>query len=313
VIAVLTPMKAELRRVKELFSGLEGAYEISRPYGRRGSEARRGEDGKGESGKRAQRLLFAECLWHGKIPVASLMPTEPAFGLASAASTASTVSRASTSSTAPAGGRGEVELFLGLSGVGKTVSALAVQEICVGLSPELLLFGGLAGGIAPGLDLESLIIADEVQQWDMDATSVGLRLGEVPFLAKPPSSEKRGVLRLDPGLCSQASSIAETLGDSRAGKIATGDSFLGGKDREKKEWIRDKTGAIAVDMEGWSAVYAAAVHGVPALLVRVVSDTLEGKRRWNLRRSIDGASKLLARLFLELLRQRVCSQKVHRP
>ncbi|MFP4492247.1 MAG: 5'-methylthioadenosine/S-adenosylhomocysteine nucleosidase [Spirochaetaceae bacterium] len=216
-------------------------------------------------------------------------------------------------------GGGEREsVFLGVTGVGKVLTASAVQEVITRLSPRYILFGGIAGGIAEDLQTGALVIAEDAVQWDMDVSDGKIKKGRVPFLGPGGGIQKNGFVNLDSGLQAAAVSAAEDVFEGRRistaatvsgaehsvqlrrGRVATGDTFLGGNAVHTKEKIRREFKADIVDMEGWSAAGVCALNRTPLLLLRIVSDTIRGDRPKNMRKFIDYSSVILAELFLEI-------------
>lgn len=223
-------------------------------------------------------------------------------------------------------GYGEIEktggeresVFLGVTGVGKVLTASAVQEVITRLSPRIVFFGGIAGGIAEDLETGALVIAEDAVQWDMDVTDDKIKRGEVPFLRPGGGIQKNGFVVLDKKLQDAALSAAEVLAAAdelpeaknrpavhglvqlRKGRVATGDTFLGRDAVHTKELIRRDFKADVVDMEGWSAACVCALNGVPLLLLRIVSDTIQGDRPKDIRKFINRSSELLSKIFLDV-------------
>ena len=155
-----------------------------------------------------------------------------------------TTGRGSPSET----GRGEIVWV----GPGSSGDSLLLSLLTSGRF-SCVLFTGLAGALSPGLSPGSTVVAEEV------VTPTGARL----FPDRP--------FPLD---LSCLSSIGER-GEVRvfSGRILSSAALVGTP--EEKEVRARETGAMAVDMEsaGWLALASRA--GVPAAVVRVISDGAE--------------------------------------
>jgi adenosylhomocysteine nucleosidase len=213
------------------------------------------------------------------------------------------------------------ELVFAVTGVGKVLTAVSLQEVILEYAPRMVLFGGTAGAAAEGLEIGDLVVASETVQWDMDARAARLPRGTVPFLGKSVAggavdmiaggrrtaagSRDRSVISLDPDLRAAALKAAEGLAAVREGKVATGDTLVAGGLGASKREIREEFDADVVDMEGWAAAYTASLYGIPLLLLRVISDTAEEGRHGNIRKVIASSSRLLSRVFEGVLRDTV--------
>lgn len=160
------------------------------------------------------------------------------------------------------------------TGPGTVAAAIGVTRLLHNVAPELLVAGGIAGGIAmdtPG----GVVFATHVGYYDVDCTALGavagsLQRGSSPLLRAP--------MTLPPAsLGERDGSGAE---NPREGVILTGDSFLTAElvRALPPVWRERITDALAVDME--SAAWAEAAHrvGVPWCVTRLVSDTININR-----------------------------------
>ena len=68
---------------------------------------------------------------------------------------------------------GNNEIFLSKSGVGKVCAAINTQFIIDKFHPDYIINTGVAGGIAPELEVGDIVIATSLVQHDFDATALG--------------------------------------------------------------------------------------------------------------------------------------------
>src|SRR3954452_12028312 len=88
---------------------------------------------------------------------------------------------------------------------GKVAAAATVTQLLASYPVDRLIFGGVAGGVQPGLAIGDIVVATELVQHDMDASPLFPRY-EVPLL-------NRARFAADPGL--------------RAGLVAAAKLFAG--------------------------------------------------------------------------------------
>jgi adenosylhomocysteine nucleosidase len=205
---------------------------------------------------------------------------------------------ASAHSAAP-----EDTLLFAVGGVGKVNAALSVQEIIHRFSPTAILCGGIAGALSTKITWGEVLLVAETLQWDMDARAVKVPWGSVPHSSAGKIALDRELRRSTAEVLSagHAQGPGPALGQvpvlCREGLTVCGDRFLGRDDEEEKRKIGEQFGALAVDMEDWSVAYTAALHGIPAVIVRIIVDMAGEKGPVDIRSELSQASKKLARIF----------------
>lgn len=209
--------------------------------------------------------------------------------------------------------RGTLEdqpVFLGKSGVGKVMCAMSTQAIFDYISsgesaeetppstraprPRALIFTGLAGALNPQLHVGDTLIAGDCIQHDLDATSLGIKRGTVPY------SPYR-FLRSDLRLLDAAEGYRPEAGRVHTGRILTGDQFIARRNDPAYAYMRDELEGDGVEMEGAAAALCAAVNSVPFLLVRTISDEADGKAEVKFREFLPRASRNSLNLLIHIL------------
>ena len=156
----------------------------------------------------------------------------------------------------------DVPLFA--TGVGKVAAASVTTRVILEHKPEAIIFVGVAGSLAPELKTLSVVVASEAAQWDVDLEIIN----QTP---KGTLNDGRQFIKLDARGSQLALEAGERLGyQTKLGRIVSGDSFLA--DAVKAAWLRETFHADAVEMEGAAALQVADDHGVPMVLIRVISD-----------------------------------------
>ena len=159
------------------------------------------------------------------------------------------------------------ELILVQSGLGKVNAAVVSTLLIEKFECELLLFSGVAGGIDPGIEIGEVIIGESLIQYDYGTLKnrelLPFRPGSIPI------GESKNELEysLDPKIKHK---IKVSLPNVRMGIILTGDVFLQCEETQKE--LFEKYGAQAIDMEGAVVAQVAEQFGIPAVVVRCLSD-----------------------------------------
>jgi adenosylhomocysteine nucleosidase len=145
------------------------------------------------------------------------------------------------------------------TGDGPRRAARFAAALCARYRPSLLIGAGVAGGLTADLGVGDLVVAHRVL--DEDGETPGPNGVLVVAAAAKPGAHQGTLLTLDRPLVSAA---------------------------EKAQWAaRVGPPPAAVDMESAAWARAAAAHGVPFLIVRIVSDTAEEELPGYLSRCMD--------------------------
>lgn len=190
---------------------------------------------------------------------------------------------------------GDREVALALTGVGKVRAAMTAQHVIDSVRPSAIIFTGLAGALAPHLEIGDLVIAKDCVQHDLDARDLGFKLGEVPYtgLRFFPS---------DPRLVEIASRFRPTTGCLYLGRVLTGDQFVTHEHQQRHAGAFRELAGDAVEMEGASVAQVAFMHQVPMLLARTISDRADGTAAVNFQEFLPRASHTSFELVQFLLR-----------
>jgi len=149
------------------------------------------------------------------------------------------------------------DLLVAWTGVGITLTALSCQYLCDRYRPRMILFAGIGGGLKEGLRSGDKVLADDVLQWDMDASQLG-----IPKATFPGEKDSRGQALQRVGTDLQLRQAARSLyaGELETGLHISGNSFVKDKRSLAKEYD-----AWILDMEGFGVALAGLLNGVPVL------------------------------------------------
>lgn len=162
---------------------------------------------------------------------------------------------------------GKNEIVTAVCGIGKVFAAICAQTMILKFNPTLIINTGVAGGIADGLHIGDVVIADTVCQHDMDTSPIGDPVGLI-------SGINRIYFETDKKASdSLAASLAKFNINTVRGNIATGDQFV--STSEKKSYLKEGFNAAACEMEGGSIGHVCFVNNVPFAVLRSISDNAD--------------------------------------
>lgn len=169
---------------------------------------------------------------------------------------------------------GAREVVLVRCGIGKVSAARCTQVLIDRFAPGAVINTGIAGGLASGLAVGDIVVADGLVQHDFDAAPIGFVRGCV-CMGDPGAPT---VFAPDAALSALlARTAGNAIGAQRVhrGLVATGDQFISGA-AAKAAIRRAFPAAMAAEMEGGAVAQAASMSGVPFAVVRAISDLADG-------------------------------------
>ena len=176
------------------------------------------------------------------------------------------------------GRRAGREAVLVLSGIGKVAAAATAALAIDRLGARSVLFTGVAGGLAPGVAVGDVVVADALLQHDLDVSPLFPRF-EVPLTGRArfaTDASRRALLEQAarevlgaPHPSRAAFGLAATR--LHTGLIVSGDRFVSSaaESRALRAVLPD---ALAVEMEGAAMAQVCADFCVPLTVLRTVSD-----------------------------------------
>ena len=158
------------------------------------------------------------------------------------------------------------EVVVVLSRIGKVAAATTAAILIERFHVDEIVFTGVAGGLAPGVDVGHVVVADRFLQHDLDASPIFPRF-EVPLYG---TSTFGCDVALTKRVAAAAASALPGVHLHR-GLVVSGDRFVA-TTAESRALQAALPAALAVEMEG--AAFAQVCHdcGVPFAAVRTVSD-----------------------------------------
>lgn len=165
-------------------------------------------------------------------------------------------------------------VVLALSRIGKVAAATTTTTLIEAFGAQRLVFTGVAGGIAPGVQVGDVVVAQEFVQHDMDASPLFPRY-QIPLYG-------RERFACDAALA-EALLVATRAGLARMGLqaavhhglVASGDRFVSAAEEARALHTALSDAGhppLAVEMEGAAVAQVCHDYGIPYAALRTISD-----------------------------------------
>ena len=193
------------------------------------------------------------------------------------------------------------EVVIAKCGIGKVCAAVCAQTMIDLYNVECLINTGVAGGIADGLKVGDMVIANDLVQHDFDLTEFGYAKGYIPCSGQ---SDKNSPTRFaaDPALVDAFCAAAQKLGVVRVvvGTIVSGDVFVSSSALKKK--LISLFGAAATEMEGAAIAEVAFLSDIPFAVIRALSDTADEQASVSFDEFEKKAAEVSSNMMIEFLK-----------
>jgi len=163
------------------------------------------------------------------------------------------------------------EVVLGLSRIGKVAAATTAAVLLSEFPIERVVFTGTAGGLAGGVRVGDMVVAQSLLQHDMDASPLFPR-HEVPLYGQDRfATDPLMAAALGEAALAALAELGEGASSVHHGLIVSGDRFV--STAQENEQLRARLPeALAVEMEGAALAQVCFDFKVPFGVVRTVSD-----------------------------------------
>ena len=190
---------------------------------------------------------------------------------------------------------GTIAVAATVGGMGLVNAAATTQRLIDAYAPDAVIFSGIAGNLNRELHINDVVLGGTLRYLDTDMRLVG---------QWTPGSEAKPVeeFHSDDRLLALADAALSEMGITHiTGIIASGNYFV--DDPRKVEQVIRETGADAVEMEGAAVAHVAARNGVPALVIRALSDNADTDYEVFKEFDISEYADTAARLAVNILRR----------
>jgi len=186
----------------------------------------------------------------------------------------------------------EKQCVLAQSGVGKVNAARTAQILIDKFNVSHIINTGSAGALDEKLKIGDVVISEGLVQYDFDVTAFGREKGFISGVGK--------IFEADNDLVSLVENIVLKKNIRYyKGIIATGDRFLSSK--EVKADIGKEFGALCGEMEGAAVAHVCKLCAIPFVVIRSVSDELNGEAKIEFDKFLDVASKRCAEIIYSII------------
>jgi adenosylhomocysteine nucleosidase len=184
-----------------------------------------------------------------------------------------------------------------LSRIGKVAAATTATVLVERFQVDRIVFTGVAGGLAPGVRVGDVVLADAFLQHDLDASPIFPRY-EVPLYGTSRFATDAALT----ALLERAVRSALPGTPLHRGLLVSGDRFVA-TTSESQALQAALPDALAVEMEGAAIAQVCHDYGVPFAAVRTVSDRADDEAHGDFLRFIqEVASRHSAAIVAALLR-----------
>lgn len=172
------------------------------------------------------------------------------------------------------GGLHKRPVVLALSRIGKVAAATTATTLIEAFGAQRLVFTGVAGGIAPGVQVGDVVVAQAFVQHDMDASPLFPRY-QIPLYGRERFACDS---RLGEALLAATRAGLGRLKLQAAvhhGLVASGDRFVSAAEEARAlHTALSEAGhpPLAVEMEGAAVAQVCHDYGIPFAAVRTISD-----------------------------------------
>lgn len=177
------------------------------------------------------------------------------------------------------------EVVIVKSNVGKVNSARSAQMLIDNFDIRIVINIGTSGSVDNNLNIGDVVVADRLYQYDFDVTAFGRKLGEIENIGECIYTNKNILNKISKDLI--------------VGGIASGDKFI--TRMEDKTFIRDKFNVVCIEMEGASIAQVCYLSNIPVLVIRSVTDKLDGTSEVDFVKFLEYSSRKVANILKDII------------
>lgn len=177
------------------------------------------------------------------------------------------------------------EVVIVKSNVGKVNSARSAQMLIDNFDIKIVINIGTSGSVDNNLNIGDVVVADRLYQYDFDVTAFGRKLGEIENIGECIYTDKNILNKISKDLI--------------VGGIASGDKFI--TRMEDKTFIRGKFNVMCIEMEGASIAQVCYLSNIPFLVIRSVTDKLDGTSEVDFVKFLEYSSRKVANILKDII------------
>jgi adenosylhomocysteine nucleosidase len=192
---------------------------------------------------------------------------------------------------------GKKPVVLALCGVGKVYAAHAVSIVTTHFNTTSIINVGVAGGIAPEVEIGDIVLSTDLVQHDFDAsaTGSGWLKGQIPYLDSPFFKSGEALVRA----AKTAAKSVMPPEKIHIGRIATGDQFINKSETKKEIW--QTFTPLCVEMEGAAMAQICALANIPFIAIRAISDKADGTAHHDFPAFVEETAAISSAIVIKML------------
>ena len=190
------------------------------------------------------------------------------------------------------------DVVCAVCGMGKVFAAMCTEAMIIRYSPKLIINTGVAGALSSELDIGDLVVSTDAVQHDADVSALGFRKGEILYTGMTffPADEELREKAV------KAISLLYPDFSLNQGRICSGDQFI--HSLEQKKTIVSEFGGLCCDMEGAAIAQVCWLYGIPWVVLRAISDKVDGTGDEQFESFADLAAHCSASVVLHMLAEK---------
>ncbi len=174
------------------------------------------------------------------------------------------------------------------SGIGKVFSSIATTLIIQKFKIKYIINIGTSGTLKKKINYLDIIIANKIKYHDVDITSFGYKLGQIPQTPKYFKINKKIIKKTKKKINKKNIHI---------GEIISGDKFINNYKNIKKKFPK----SISVDMESASIAQTCFLFKKKFLCIKIISDKSNKKSNIDFKKNINKISNKINKLLHSII------------
>ena len=187
------------------------------------------------------------------------------------------------------------EVVTTVCGIGKVAAAMGAEAMLMKYSPDIIINSGVGGGIAKGLKVGDVVIAEKAIQHDFDLSLLDSPKGFIPGIG--------GIeMKAEETAMDKMIKAAKEAGfELKKGTVVSGDQFIASSEK-KAELVKDFGGTVC-EMEGASIAQVCTMWNKPFAILRAVSDGGDDEANMSFTEFCDMAANNAIKVLKEFVKE----------
>ena len=189
------------------------------------------------------------------------------------------------------------EVVISECGYGKVNAGVSTQLMITEFGATAIINSGVAGTLDARVGIGDIVVSTDTVQHDFDMHEIGFERGLIPNVGKI-SIDADEELRRAAVEAISATAVGISVFE---GRVCTGDQFVSGADEMKD--ITDVFGGMCCEMEGGAIAQVCYLNNVPFVIVRAISDNVDGEGPADYAKFEKEMAALCALMTIEMMKE----------